>query len=266
MKRLFLSLNCSFALLAFMANSLAAQEAATPSTLEKKVVVIQKTENADGTMTVKKKSFDKGQSAETYMEELNLDNPIESVREVIIMTGDDATKESGEAETIIMIRKGSNKTEIKWDSKDGELPVLHFDDLQLENRKQDRHRSEMALIGDNEPKPFLGIYPERHENGGVLVTDIVPGTGAADAGIRSGDIITSIDGLTLASRGGLSGTLSNYKPGDNISVTFLRDGQSMTTNVTLGERKEERHQVYNYNHNYNYNYNYNYDYKFERNP
>lgn len=259
MKRHFLSVICTLALLAFMGQDLAAQEATTPSTAEK-VVIIQKTQNDDGTWSVKKKSVQKGEGLETYLKEIDIENPVETISEVIFMTGDEAKAENPEAETIIMIRRGSNKTEIKWnDSEGGDQPMFNWNHDQNMDRHFDRHNSNFALIGDEttEPKPFLGIYPERHENGGVLVTDIVPGAGAAAAGMQSGDIIISIDGKTLASRGGLSNTLSAYKPGDKVEVAYLREGQSLTSTVELTTRKTP-HRTYNFD--------YQFDNKTVRNP
>lgn len=267
MKRLFLPAICTFALLALVGQSLSAQQAATTPKNDK-VIIIQKTQNDDGTWTVKKKSLEKGQAADAYLEEIDLENALETVSEVIVVTGDGAKAESADAETVIMIRRGSHKTEIKWnDSEGGTEPQSWLDNTK--SLKPGLHNlSDLALIGEEagEPKAFLGIYPESHENGGVLVTDLVPASGAANAGLRSGDIITSIDGKTLASRGGLSGTLGNYKPGDAILVNYLREGQQLSATVILTGKKQERHFSYNYNYNYNYNDNYNHDYKSERSP
>ncbi|MCC6724140.1 MAG: PDZ domain-containing protein [Saprospiraceae bacterium] len=247
----------SILLVALICQSSIAQQTTAPSSNDN-VTIILKSQNEDGTWSVKKKSVEKGQPADAYMKELEIEAPVETISEVIVLTGDNAKLESQDAETVIMIRKGKNRTEIKWnDAERGELPAFKWNHEKPMTLKAEESMSNFALIGDEagEPKPFLGIYPERHENGGVLVSDIVPGGGAAAAGIRSGDVITSIDGKTLASRGGLSNTLSSYKPGDKIEVTFLRDGQSITTTVELTAKKQER-----------MDFNFNFDDKIERNP
>lgn len=56
---------------------------------------------------------------------------------------------------------------------------------------------------------------------------------AAKAGLEKGDIITKIGDVTLGKAGGLSSVIGAYRPGDTVSVTYLRDGQSRTTNVTF---------------------------------
>ncbi|MBK8563666.1 MAG: PDZ domain-containing protein [Saprospiraceae bacterium] len=258
MKRLLHSAICTLLLLALISQAAFSQDAIAPNT-SNKVTIIQKTQNEDGSWSVKKKTVEKGQSAEDYMKELEISTPIESVKEVIIVNGDEAKTENPNAETIIMIRQGNNKTEIKWDDTEGgEFPNFNWNDEKQMHRSFNRDMAAFTLIGDEtaEPKAFLGIYPERHENGGILVTDIVPGAGAAAAGLRSGDIIISIDGKTLASRGGLSSTLGAYKPGDKIEVSLLREGQSITAIVELTARKHES----------NRNYTFNFNNKAERNP
>jgi S1-C subfamily serine protease len=79
---------------------------------------------------------------------------------------------------------------------------------------------------------------------GVLVVDVVPGTAAAKAGLRPtrrdasgrvmlGDVITAINGKKIVSPNELFLTLENFKVGDSVNVTLLRDGKSMQAKVTL---------------------------------
>ena len=65
---------------------------------------------------------------------------------------------------------------------------------------------------------------------------MVNGTPAANAGIRNGDIIVKIGDKTLDAEHPLDATLSQYSPGDVVSVELLRGGQQMTVSVTLGTR------------------------------
>ncbi len=255
MKRLFLSTICTLALLTFTGQSLMAQQEAPTPSKNDNVIIIQKTQNEDGTWTVKKKSIQKGQAADAYLEAVDMDNSIDKVSEIIINTNGTENAGSEGAETMMMIRKGSNRTEIKWNGTPEGLTVTSPD------------MSEFALINDtnNEPKAFLGIYPETAENGGVLVTDIVEGSGAAAAGLKAGDVITSIGGTALTTQGELSKTMAAHKSGDVVQITYLRDGQTMTTTATLTGKKAPKHE-YNYNYSYNYHYNYDYNYNEERDP
>ena len=58
--------------------------------------------------------------------------------------------------------------------------------------------------------------------------------GAADeAGIKSGDVITEIDGKKIDKFGQLSEYLATHKPGDKVKVTYIRDKKSRNVTVTL---------------------------------
>jgi S1-C subfamily serine protease len=66
---------------------------------------------------------------------------------------------------------------------------------------------------------------------------VVSGSPAAKAGIRSGDIITKINNEAIAEGKSLLGILYKYKPGDVISITYIRDKATKTVRITLAESK-----------------------------
>jgi len=68
---------------------------------------------------------------------------------------------------------------------------------------------------------------------GVYVQDVTPNGGAADAGIRGGDFIVAINGTPIRTEPELQEQVARYKPGDNISVTYLRNGATKVTSVQL---------------------------------
>ncbi len=72
------------------------------------------------------------------------------------------------------------------------------------------------------------------EKSGAVVTQVVPGSPAETAGIQARDIITKFDGNAIDSESALAESLSQHKPGDKVSVTVARDGQSKDLSVTLG--------------------------------
>lgn len=65
---------------------------------------------------------------------------------------------------------------------------------------------------------------------------VQPGTAAEQAGLREGDIITALDGQALDGNTSLRQLLLQRRPGDEVSLSFLRDGQEREVTVTLGER------------------------------
>ncbi len=85
----------------------------------------------------------------------------------------------------------------------------------------------------------LGIVPDVQDASdapGVRVTAIVPGRGAARAGMKSGDRILRIDGVTIRGLRDIRKALKGRKPGDRISVEVLRAGEKRTLSVELTAR------------------------------
>ncbi|MEW2548008.1 trypsin-like peptidase domain-containing protein [Streptomyces sp. NPDC047002] len=71
-------------------------------------------------------------------------------------------------------------------------------------------------------------------NGSQAVT---PNGPAAKAGLRSGDVITKFGDTPIDSGPTLISEIWTHKPNDKVSLTYQRDGQSHTAEVTLGARK-----------------------------
>jgi S1-C subfamily serine protease len=99
-------------------------------------------------------------------------------------------------------------------------------------------------------RPGIGVQiaedqiAERFGVNGVLVVDVVPGSAAAKAGLRPtrreasgrvrlGDVITAIDGKKVLSPNELYLTLENYKVGDAVNVSLMRDGKVVQAKLTL---------------------------------
>jgi len=68
---------------------------------------------------------------------------------------------------------------------------------------------------------------------GIYITNLVKDGGAAEAGVQVGDEIRKINGVAINSGSELQEQLSNYKPGDKVSVTVFRNGSEKTMTVTL---------------------------------
>ncbi|HXW77977.1 MAG TPA: trypsin-like peptidase domain-containing protein [Acidimicrobiales bacterium] len=69
---------------------------------------------------------------------------------------------------------------------------------------------------------------------GLLVTAVDAGGPSAQAGLRVGDIITQLNGQSVVSTDELVSLTLTQKPGDKVKVTYVRDGKTSTTTVTLG--------------------------------
>ena len=63
------------------------------------------------------------------------------------------------------------------------------------------------------------------EVNGLYVNDVVPGSGAAAAGIKKGDIIKKVDGRIIYDSPDLQEKIGRLNPGDKVNLTVLRDGK-----------------------------------------
>jgi S1-C subfamily serine protease len=116
---------------------------------------------------------------------------------------------------------------------------------------------DQALAGEELARPYMGVryvtitrqIADRenlsvHEGALIGGADdgssaIEPGTPAAEAGLRDGDVIVKVDGKTIDGDHPLDATLSQFSPGDTVSVEVLRDGQTVTLSLTLGTRPSD---------------------------
>ncbi|HEX7346421.1 MAG TPA: trypsin-like peptidase domain-containing protein [Candidatus Limnocylindrales bacterium] len=116
---------------------------------------------------------------------------------------------------------------------------------------------EQAVAGKELARPYMGIVyqsinrqfadandlpvqagalVQRGGGGSGTSPAVVSGSPADQAGIHEGDIITKINDQAIDGDHPLDATLSEYAPGDTVTVTLLRAGQTMTVDVTLGTR------------------------------
>jgi len=72
---------------------------------------------------------------------------------------------------------------------------------------------------------------------GALITDVPEGP-AKEAGLATGDVILSFDGVDVADTRGLVRQVGNSPVGATVRVTVLREGKSQTIKVVLGRRED----------------------------
>lgn len=71
---------------------------------------------------------------------------------------------------------------------------------------------------------------------GVVIIGVGPGSPAALAGLRQGDVITAIGGQAVSSSGSLFSVLRRTPPGEQAELNLVRGGQEITLVITMGER------------------------------
>lgn len=93
-------------------------------------------------------------------------------------------------------------------------------------------------------RPFLGIYGQsvvskENKVEGVYVSEVVPESGAASAGIKPTDIIVELDNKKILRFEDLSDVLDKHKIGDSIKCKVWRNGKTIEVNIVLSDVKEK---------------------------
>jgi 2-alkenal reductase len=70
---------------------------------------------------------------------------------------------------------------------------------------------------------------------GIIVTQVVPGSPADQAGIRPNDIITKVNDQAIDAEHPLPSVMVKFRPGDRVKLTLIRDGREQTVDITLGQ-------------------------------
>lgn len=78
-----------------------------------------------------------------------------------------------------------------------------------------------------------GREPDLGTVNGIYVAEVSADGAAAAAGLKEGDVITAIDGKTIEKFGQLQELLVNHRPGDKVTVTYVRDKKKHTVQITL---------------------------------
>ncbi len=94
-------------------------------------------------------------------------------------------------------------------------------------------------IQGQDVRPYLDMQKEDGKeldlgtNEGVYVAKVDDDGAGAAAGLKTGDVITAIDGKKLTKMAELQEMMAGKRPGDKVSITFLRNKKSSTVNVVL---------------------------------
>jgi putative serine protease PepD len=93
------------------------------------------------------------------------------------------------------------------------------------------------IKGEKVAHPYLGVYVQTPANrSGAQIASVKSGSPAATAGLKAGDIVTAFGGESITSPDELTAAVGAKQPGDKVSVTYVRNGSTKTTEVTIGTR------------------------------
>jgi putative serine protease PepD len=95
--------------------------------------------------------------------------------------------------------------------------------------------------GEPRVEGFLGVgLAERTDGGaGAIIADVQPDSPAAEAGIREGDLVLSVDGEPINGQTGLVAAIRDRSPGDVVEIEVSRDGVRETLSATLVARTNQ---------------------------
>jgi len=165
-------------------------------------------------------------------------------------------KDKKDAEQIIITRKGNsndkvtiqidgdkitvNGKSIDENDKDGDVSVrlrkLKDPEALVRNRSGNWNVNgdgNFNFFNEDANHAMLGVTTEKADQG-VEIQDITKESAAAKAGLKEGDIITKIDDKKIEDPDDLSKVIKSHKPGEKVTVTYLRDKkeQKVTTELT----------------------------------
>ena len=99
---------------------------------------------------------------------------------------------------------------------------------------------EQMLAGDTPTHARLGItvsdveqQPGELPTEGAQVQEVTSGSTADDAGLENGDVITKLDDTLITGADSLVATIRSYRPGDEVTVTYRRDGDEEHATMVL---------------------------------
>ena len=95
-------------------------------------------------------------------------------------------------------------------------------------------------------KPYIGVSVSTVSNeatgyglpGGASVQQIAEGSPAEKAGLQVNDIITAVNGTEISSSGELVEIVGNCAPGDELTLSVYRQGETLELTLTVGEQSK----------------------------
>lgn len=98
-----------------------------------------------------------------------------------------------------------------------------------------------VTIKDVDIKEAKGLGLEKAK--GVLVQDVIAGGAGDDAGLKSGDVIFTVDGKEVNAANELQTIIGSHHPGDAVTLNIFRDGKRIDKVVTLKPKDEKTTQT-----------------------
>lgn len=92
------------------------------------------------------------------------------------------------------------------------------------------------FYNENENTAMLGVVTDKVDEG-VKITDVTDESGASKAGLKEDDIITKVDDKKIEDPDDLTKVIRDHKPGDKVTITYIRDKKEEKTTAELTKWK-----------------------------
>lgn len=151
---------------------------------------------------------------------------------VIVVEGDKVTINGKPAEDMkdgdvkVRVRKVKDANALLFETRPGARGGMSWFDGQ----------NNFRMLSTDENRAMLGVTTEKTEQG-AEVKDITPESAAEKAKLKEGDIIIKVDDATIGSPDDLSAAIKKHKPGDKVTITYLRDKKQEKVTAELGKWK-----------------------------
>jgi S1-C subfamily serine protease len=92
------------------------------------------------------------------------------------------------------------------------------------------------ISGHSVKHAYVGVLLNGSSTGGAQISQVSPNSPAARAGLHAGDVVTAINGKAMNSTQQFIETVDTYSPGQTITLSVKRGGNTETVKLTLGTR------------------------------
>lgn len=179
-------------------------------------------------------------------------------------------KEKKGSQEIIIRKKGDKDSKIIVEISGDKVtingkPLAEFkdDEITINNRKVtvwDRNgvkgfelmpddfggMNSFSWNGNDEPYAFLGVTTDEDDNGAKVI-EVTKESAAEKAGLKKDDIITKLGDKKVDGPESLTDVVRSFKPKEEVTVYYKRDGKENSMKVTLGENKGSGPFAYSFN-------------------
>jgi PDZ domain-containing secreted protein len=206
---------------------------------QSKTVKIKVITSENGKITEIEKEIELNERSMQWIEEAMGDEGASNVKVMKFIS-----EEGIDEEMEVLIKELKNNEDVIMDFDFDQDGPIEIEKIMKHKAKRHGNKALMGVYGESltdEDKKGLNVKY------GVKINEIVEESGAAKAGLKSGDVVLKIDEFTLVSFSNLSEVVGMYNPGDNAKIEVISGGNRVTKDLTFGENKQKE---VNYEYNF----------------